>query len=240
MGDRVEEFVGTSLEIENLAELKAFFCDFVSAHFGAPYTGYILVADNFKRAREPEVFRAARLPDGFREHYDRDDLMKVDPFLRIGRLSPEPVLMSSLIGLPSLSTLEEAFLSSLPQWGIRNVLTLTVCGQPGQIAYLGCATDQDCFKFSPLDIRTFCMISREMHARYQALLGTQTEPRLTSREIEIMNWVVQGKTNAHIAANLKISPHTVDTLLRRCFGKLNASTRLEAALKSVSLGIALA
>ncbi|MEQ8935104.1 MAG: LuxR C-terminal-related transcriptional regulator [Amphiplicatus sp.] len=240
MGGRVEKFVGASLEIDNITDLSAYFCDFVSAKFELPYVGYLLVADKFKRHPGPVVFRAARLPDGFKEHYERNELTKVDPFLRIGRLSPEPVLMDSIIGRPDILKPEEAFLDSLPGWGIRNVLTLTVCGHPGQIAYAGCATDSANLRLSALDIRAFRMIAHEMHARYQSLLGNNTEPRLTSREIEVMNWIVQGKTNSYIAASLQISPHTVDTLLRRCFGKLNASTRLEAALKSVSLGIALA
>ncbi len=240
MGGRVEEFVGTSLEIDNTADLATFFCDFVSARFGQPYAGYILIADKFKRVQERYAFRAARLPDGFSEHYEKNDLTTVDPLLRLARLSSEPVLMSSLLGRADLSEAETAFLESLPKWGMLNVLTTTVCTQSGQIAYLGCATDSHCLRFSPLDTRVFCMISHEMHARYQSLLGQQTESKLTSREVEIMNWIVQGKTNSYIAASLQISPHTVDTLLRRCFGKLNASTRLEAALKSVSLGLALA
>ena len=38
---------------------------------------------------------------------------------------------------------------------------------------------------------------------------------------------------------LGISPNTVDTLVRRCFEKLGVSSRVEAALAGVALGIIL-
>lgn len=240
MTDRVEKFAGALIDIDNLNDLSHFYCEYVSAQFSQPYVSYVVVADKFKQLHGPRIVRAAALPDGFQEHYEQNELSKVDPVLRLAQISGDPVSVKDACARSDLSGPEKRFLDSLPGWGIQDGIALTVCTRPGQIAYAGCGTDSPRLSLSTLDMRAFHLIAHEMHARYTALSGADDETRLTSRELEIMKWIVQGKSNAFIADSLEISPHTVDTLVRRCFGKLNAKTRLEAALKSVSLGLALA
>jgi transcriptional regulator EpsA len=54
------------------------------------------------------------------------------------------------------------------------------------------------------------------------------ETILSSREIEIMNWVSKGKTNLEIGTILDISSFTVKNHLQRIFRKLNVSNRAQA------------
>jgi DNA-binding CsgD family transcriptional regulator len=49
--------------------------------------------------------------------------------------------------------------------------------------------------------------------------------RLTSREREILRRVAEGRTNAEVAALLRISPQTVRKHLENCSGKLGVHTR---------------
>jgi DNA-binding CsgD family transcriptional regulator len=51
---------------------------------------------------------------------------------------------------------------------------------------------------------------------------------LTSREREILSWVVRGKTNPEIAAILWIAPGTVRKHLENIYEKLDVSTRAGA------------
>jgi DNA-binding CsgD family transcriptional regulator len=50
---------------------------------------------------------------------------------------------------------------------------------------------------------------------------------LTPAELRVARLVVQGLTNRAVARHLTISPHTVDTHLRRVFGKLAVRSRVE-------------
>lgn len=52
-------------------------------------------------------------------------------------------------------------------------------------------------------------------------------PSLTPAELRVTRLVVQGLTNGAVARRLAISPHTVDTHLRRVFGKLSVRSRVE-------------
>lgn len=60
---------------------------------------------------------------------------------------------------------------------------------------------------------------------------------LTPRERDILAWVARGKSNSVIGDVLGISPHTVDTHLRRIYAKLGVSDRISAALAGVGIGL---
>jgi DNA-binding NarL/FixJ family response regulator len=52
---------------------------------------------------------------------------------------------------------------------------------------------------------------------------------LTGRELEVARLVADRRTNAQIAAELFVSPKTVETHIRNLFGKLDVSSRVEIA-----------
>jgi DNA-binding NarL/FixJ family response regulator len=58
--------------------------------------------------------------------------------------------------------------------------------------------------------------------------GTGIEA-LTERELEVARLIVDRRTNAQIAAELFLSPKTVETHIRHLFQKLEVSSRVEVA-----------
>lgn len=63
------------------------------------------------------------------------------------------------------------------------------------------------------------------------------DDRLTDREREIVRLVAQGHTDKDIAAQLFISPRTVDRHLRNVFVKLNISSRSALGVYAVRAGL---
>lgn len=59
--------------------------------------------------------------------------------------------------------------------------------------------------------------------------------RLSARQIEILEGIRDGKSNAEIGASLYISPHTVKSHLQRTFRKLEVSTRTQAVAMALAL-----
>lgn len=78
--------------------------------------------------------------------------------------------------------------------------------------------------------------------RVAALMSTWTREEekeddlLTSREIQVLRQVVEGKTNKEIGYDLGISQKTVEKHLEFVYSKLNVNSRVEAALFAVKEG----
>lgn len=66
--------------------------------------------------------------------------------------------------------------------------------------------------------------------------GANADARLTPRETDVMQAVARGKTNREIAEELKMSEHTVKQHLKRVFGKLEVSSRVELVLRVAGRG----
>ena len=60
---------------------------------------------------------------------------------------------------------------------------------------------------------------------------------LTSREIEIVNYMAQGYANKQIAAKLDISEQTIKNHVTSILGKLDANARTEAVVKAIKKGL---
>ncbi len=62
--------------------------------------------------------------------------------------------------------------------------------------------------------------------------GLSEDGKLSSREVEILNWVKAGKTNSEVAHILCISSYTVKNHLQHIYKKLDVYTRLQAVMKA--------
>ena len=60
---------------------------------------------------------------------------------------------------------------------------------------------------------------------------------LTERQIEVVQLLARGLTNAEIAARLVVSVRTVDSHVSAALDKLGSRTRKEAAARAADLGI---
>jgi DNA-binding NarL/FixJ family response regulator len=62
-------------------------------------------------------------------------------------------------------------------------------------------------------------------------------PELTGREREILDLIANGKTNADIAQELVLSPHTVRNHISNIFSKLQVADRAEAIIRAREAGL---
>lgn len=58
-----------------------------------------------------------------------------------------------------------------------------------------------------------------------SLLSSDVLDLLSTREIEVLGHLAEGHTYSSIARRMHLSPHTVDTYLRRIRGKAGVSNR---------------
>jgi len=71
--------------------------------------------------------------------------------------------------------------------------------------------------------------------RQEGLTPLSTKEILTAREVEILTWVGQGKSNNEIAQILSISPLTVKNHIQKILRKLNVQNRAQAVARGMVL-----
>lgn len=69
------------------------------------------------------------------------------------------------------------------------------------------------------------------------VLETKAKLHLTEREQEVLHWLVQGASNEEIAAQLFISIATVKAHLTAIFSKLGVSSRTQAIIRALKMGL---
>ena len=74
-------------------------------------------------------------------------------------------------------------------------------------------------------------------ARLVGKMRSPAEEQLSSREVEVLQLVAEGKSNGEIAAQLHISQATVKSHLVNIFGKLGVSDRTAAVTAALRKGI---
>jgi DNA-binding NarL/FixJ family response regulator len=62
--------------------------------------------------------------------------------------------------------------------------------------------------------------------------------RLTTRELDVLRLLVEGRSNPEIAAALFVSPRTAETHVTHILAKLGVTSRTEAAAHAVRVGLA--
>jgi len=82
-------------------------------------------------------------------------------------------------------------------------------------------------------------VSRRIAAQMVSWVrGDEAErSQLTPREVDVLRLVVDGNTNQSIANTLGISEKTVEKYMDAIFTKLNVSSRVEAAVYAVRIGL---
>ena len=81
------------------------------------------------------------------------------------------------------------------------------------------------------------VLAPEVAAKLMARMRAPKPPELTSRELDVIDRVARGGTNAAIAVDLAISEATVKTHLIHIFQKLAVDDRTAAVTRALELGL---
>lgn len=87
----------------------------------------------------------------------------------------------------------------------------------------------------PYVFSTYCRALARDRTPISVSAGAPSDSALSEREIEILHWVREGKSNYEIGMVLSISPLTVKNHIQRILKKLQASNRTQAVAKAMNL-----
>ena len=209
----------------------------VSQDLGFGAAGYLL----FDKARTGKAI--AMLHHGFSpavvEKYKELGFGLHDPTLRVAFATGRPWTFHEVWARFSLSRGEQHYRDSFRAMSAMDGIGMPLFGPNGRDAYAVLGRPGHEGLVRELDRTALHMVAQAAHLRALRLgpLLPAEGAELSEREVEILGWVAQGKSNGVIAGILEIAPATVDTYLRRIFEKLGVTDRTSAAVKGVSMGL---
>ena len=173
--------------------------------------------------------------------YVDEELFTIDPITETDRSAPGPFAWDQIDQIMRLTPAQTDYLSRMRAAGVSNGLAFQVYGPAMRNAYVGLGFAGDLPTLGSKDLLQMQCIAQAGHLRFCELTRDQSQavPMLSEREREVLHWIARGKSNGVISTILGVSPHTVDTMVRRLYAKLDVSDRTTAAIRGVGAGLVL-
>ncbi len=182
----------------------------------------------------------ANYPDEWKLHYMKRGLHRVDPTLHKSALSIAPVDWSRFEHDEKF----KAVFFAASDFGLPNQgITVPVRGPFGDrgllsVTFNGSDSAWEKHKTRIIaDLQHAAVHIHDAVMRSDVFARAMRRPKLSSREIEVLQWVAAGKTYQDIGEILNISDRTVEVHLRSSRDKLGALTTVQAVGRAIGMKI---
>lgn len=178
-------------------------------------------------------------PAEITDYYRKSRYVMDDNLARAAFGSYAPVRLSDIVGGFEMSPARQGLHALFAQYGIKDMLGLHVCDRPGRLVYIALAYDRVLDDVSELEGRRLRALLEMFMRQAGALLDDEPERALSPKERDVIGFLAAGASNKEIARELGISISTVNTLVHRCYEKLGAHNRTEAAIAAARAGFSM-
>ena len=186
----------------------------------------------------PKFITLNSFPPSWQKRYTEQGYTKIDPTLAHGLRSREALLWNDSVFQNTPQLWQEArdeglnfgwSQSSIDALGFTGILSLVRSSPEISDAELAMKSAQ----MHWLVCMAHLALSRVLIPKFQ----TQTAPKLTHRETEVLKWTADGKTAEDIGQILNISANTVNFHIKNVMLKLNSYNKTSAVLNAAMLGL---
>lgn len=178
------------------------------------------------------------LPRVWERHY-RARLHRVDPLPTLSLSQSGAFAWPEACESVDIDRRGRRYLEIAARYGQERGVGVACYGPHGRSGFLGAAWPFD--STPPIEVQqSVHMIGQTSFQRYCKIMPAQVEVTpLSNRELEVLSWMCEGKSNNVIAQILAISSSSVDAYARRIFSKLDVTDRTTACLRGYSMGLVL-
>lgn len=180
-------------------------------------------------------------PKGWAELSDQKDFAANSPVVAAARSRISSFTWLDTKSARHWTAAEQAVMDSAFAWGWRDGFVLPIHGPGGYFATVSMASPQRDLDLRPEQRVRLQMIAMLAHERCLVLAGL--DPResrydtMSTRELECLRWVADGKTDWEIGLILSISAATVKFHVDGARKKLRARNRAQAVARLVLAGL---
>jgi len=235
----ISEFIEKSNAAQTVEELFAVYEKAVGAYgFDRIMYSVLLPHPHYDSLRSPSLMK--NYPDDWIKHYVEHGFIQKDPVRKCCTMARLPFTWERMMSRLQLTSRQKQFMLDGEEAGLKDGVAIPLHGPFGELFGVGMASSAgktDVTKhLSELNLLTV-----QFHNAYLALdqkdFAPPPEVNLTFREREVLLWCAKGKSNWVIGEILNISEHGVDFHMRNILAKLNADSRITAAVKAIRRGL---
>lgn len=226
-----EDFVERSQNARTEAQLRA---TFASAMAAEGFENYILSSVTRKDASNTIWVEVV---NGYFDVYRSKRRELVDPILQHCVSTSLPFLWNEVAKTRQFLPEQNRFLQEVESFGVHSVVWLPVHSRAGRRDGIGLSRRHP-DPPDPARLPILHAISAQTWSRYLEL--TDNHPplppdgaSLTAKELEVLNWMKDGKGNADIADIMTLSVKTIEYHVTNILRKLGASNRIGAVVIAI-------
>lgn len=225
----VDSFIQRSADIDDFKSLVSLFQELLTA-LGFESISYYIVRQSYRSVSAKAGARLDKDIEVADALFGRGRSFDFDPIVSALLEKLEPFHWFVVEENNHLSDDQRRVFRKLKADGFIDGIAVPVMARPGELSVFTLSKRGVRFSFSTSELRKLQIACHAMHLRSEELIDQNASSQLSKRETDVMRLVSRGKTNREIAHALKLSSHTVDTLIRRSFTKLGVSNRIEASI----------
>jgi LuxR family quorum-sensing transcriptional regulator LasR len=195
-----------------------------------------------KHASLEASFLHSNYSHAWRQQYDAQKLCYVDPTVAHCLSSALPLVWEPA----TFATREQgALYEQASHFGIRAGITFPIHGWNGELGLISFASDMlPGRKFDEQLAHCMADLSLVRDYAYESSLkfvsarsAAEPVPHLTKRELEVIKWVMAGKSSWEISRITECAEATINFHISNIRQKFNVNTRQQALVKAIALGI---
>jgi len=232
----LENYIERIKLTETIDDAFAAFSD-IMLDYGYDRLVYTLITDHPSLNLEKQPGLATSYPDDWIKHYTEQHYLKDDPVVLAMLKSGTPFFWDDLHQDPTMSDYSLDILNQGSDAGVKDGIGLPMFGKPGEIVGIGLTKNISDKKRDYQFLAGAYLLSSFFHQKFRQLLVKDTVDNLTKREISILSWAAEGKTDDEISEILTLSVNTVRYHWKNIFKKLGANGKMYAVSKALTLGL---
>lgn len=239
MDTRLSEFIDALQRTDDLDALRELFTGFIG-DLGMSVFTYAALRTPAAGEDEGADMLVTNYPLSWREFYDGEQMIHVDPVIARASQSVVPVIWSELMTEPELRTDQKTFMHEARNHGLIQGVTVPIHARDG-FALLSCASDLPDSEF----VSALPMLRHALHigalyyheraTRLREQVRGHGSVQLSKRERDVLLWAARGKTAWETSEILHISEHTVKQYLKSSMDKLGVSSKPQAVVRAIML-----
>jgi|CeladaMinimDraft_18_1061708.scaffolds.fasta_scaffold00001_1485 LuxR family quorum sensing-dependent transcriptional regulator len=184
---------------------------------------------------EPRNALMCTWPEEFTEAYDARGYAEHDPILREIVRSRHAVEWPKALEKRRLTSEEKVVLDHANRLGLRFGIAIPITEASGNAGFVNISGPNPC---SDARVRSaLTLVAIYVYHRLRALeVRRETKQRLSRREIEVLHWIAEGKSDWQIGQILSISAKTVNYHTENLKRKFGVATRMQAVVSAIKQG----